>query len=350
MKQSEPPPAQQRFMTAWTTRGDGIANMERNQVPLPAPGPEEVLVKISALSLNYRDLLVINGREGWKPPYPVVPLSDAVGRVVETGRNVTRFSVGSRVAPIFLPRWRTGPLTKDTYVNPTGGPINRGMLADYVTIHQDEAVEIPAGLDDPHAATLPVAAVTAWHAVARRSRVQAGETVLIHGTGSVALFALQFTLALGGVPIITSSSEEKLARVRALGARHTINYAASRDVPAQVQACTAGVGADHVIETIGGENLNQSLKAVKIGGTISFIGLIAGTAARINTYDFVSKNVTIHGIETGSREMFEEMTRVIEEHRILPVLDTTYSSDDVQNALKHLEAGAAFGKIVILPG
>ena len=337
------------LMTAWTTRGDGIAKLSPVLVPRPTPAPEELLVRINALSLNYRDLMVINGRDGWKPPAPVVPLSDAAGTVVEAGDGVTRFSPGSRVAPIFLPKWHTGQLTRDTYVDPTGGPRNRGMLAEYVTVHQDEAAEIPPEIDDVHAATLPVAATTAWHAVARRSRVQPGDTVLIHGTGNVALFALQFALALGGVPIITSSSEEKLAKARALGARHTINYAGSPDLAAEVLEFTSGEGVDHVLETIGGENLNHSLRAVRIGGTISFIGLLAGTAARVNTYEFVTKNVTIHGIETGSREMFEEMTRFIAEHRIVPVVDSTYSTVQVQDALRHLEGGGSFGKVVLLP-
>ena len=336
-------------MTAWTTRGDGIAKLQPARVPRPTPGPEEILVRINALSLNYRDLMVISGRDGWKPPAPVVPLSDAAGTVVETGDGVTRFSVGSRVAPIFLPKWHTGQLTRETYVDPTGGPRNRGMLAEYVTVHQDEATEIPPGISDIHAATLPVAATTAWHAVARRSRVQPGDTVLIHGTGSVALFALQFAAALGGIPIITSSSDEKLAKARALGARHTVNYADTPDLAGQVLAFTSGEGVDHVIETIGGENLNHSLRAVRIGGTISFIGLLAGTAARVNTYEFVTKNVTIHGIETGSREMFEEMTRFIAEHRVVPVIDSTYSTGQVQDALRHLEGGGPFGKIVLLP-
>ena len=159
--------------TAWTTRGEGIAQLSPVRVPRPAPGPEEILVRINALSLNFRDLMVINGRDGWKPVDPVVPLSDAAGTVVEAGDGVTRFSIGSRVAPIFLPKWHTGQLTRDTYVNPTGGPRNRGMLAEYVTVHQDEAVEIPPEISDVHAATLPVAATTAgtpWRGEAASNR------------------------------------------------------------------------------------------------------------------------------------------------------------------------------------
>jgi NADPH:quinone reductase-like Zn-dependent oxidoreductase len=334
-------------MTAWTTGGDGIDNLTQVQLSVPKPGRGEVLVKITALSLNYRDLMVINGVGGWKPANRMVPISDAVGTVVEVGDAVTRFTVGDRVSAVFLPKWHSGQLTRESYVSPTGGPVNRGMLAEYVVIDQDDAARTAQRLDDSHAAALPIAGVTAWHAVARRSNVQPGETVLIHGTGGVALFALQFTLALGGIPIITSSSNEKLAKARELGARWTVNYSTTRDIAAEVLAYTGGEGVDHVIETIGGENLNHSLNAVKIGGTISFIGLIAGLAAQINTYEFVTKNVTIHGIETGSRNMFEQMARFVDEHGITPVLDSEYPVDRISDALRHLELGKHFGKIVI---
>jgi NADPH:quinone reductase-like Zn-dependent oxidoreductase len=306
-----------------------------------------MLVKITAVSLNYRDLMVINGVDGWKPAGRTVPISDAVGSVVRVGEEVVRFAPGDRVSAVFLPKWRSGELTRDTYVAPTGGPVNRGMLAEYVVIDQDEAVRSPGSLDDAHAATLPIAALTAWHAVVRRSQVQPGETVLIHGTGGVALFALQLVLALGGIPIITSSSDRKLDRVRSLGPVETINYRRTPDIATQVVELTAGEGADHVVETIGGENLNQSLRAVKIGGTISFVGLIAGLAANVNTYEFVTKNVTIHGIETGSREMLEQLIQFIDARGIVPVLDSTYTVDQVGEALHHLQRGKHFGKIVV---
>lgn len=334
-------------MTAWTTRGDGIDKLIATSVPIPVPGSADVLVRILALSLNYRDLLVINGVGGWKPPGPVVPISDAVGTVVAVGDRVTRFRVGDRVSAAFLPQWRTGSLTRDNYVRPTGGPINRGMLAEFVAIDENEAVLSPHSLDDAHAATLPVAAVTAWHAVARRSRVRAGDAVLIHGTGGVALFATQFTLALRGNPIVTSSSEEKLAKLHDLGVTNTINYRTTPDIAHEVLKLTQGVGVDHVIETVGGENLNVSLAAVRIGGTISFVGMIAGLAAQINTYEFVTKNVAIHGIETGSQEMYEEMARFVDDHNVTPVVDSIFSISQIQQALRHLERGKHFGKIII---
>jgi NADPH:quinone reductase-like Zn-dependent oxidoreductase len=334
-------------MTAWTTRGDGIDNLRHNQVPIPVPGRGQLLVRMSALSLNYRDLLVIGGVDGWKPPTDVVPISDGVGVVVAAGQDVTRFGVGDRVSAIFLPKWHRGPLTREVYVSPIGGPINRGMLADYVVIDEHEAAHCPASLDDAQAATLPAAAITAWHAIVGRSRVRDGDTVLIHGTGGVALFALQFATALGARVAITSSSDDKLDKTRALGAKETINYRTHPDLAERVMDWTGADGVDHVIETIGGDNLNHSLRAVKIGGTISFIGLIAGKAAHINTYEFVTKNVTLHGIETGSRDMYDDMARFVDQHAIQPVIDSTFPPSQISNALKHLESGAHFGKIVI---
>lgn len=333
-------------MTAWTTRGDGIDKLIATTVPTPEPGPTEVLARISALSLNYRDLLVMNGVGGWNPPGPVVPVSDAVGTIVAAGDEVTRFRVGDRISAAFLPQWRTGPLSRDTYVRPVGGPINRGMLAEFVAIDENEGVLSPRSLDDVHAATLPVAAVTAWHAVARRSRVQPDETVLIHGTGGVALFAAQFALALGAIPIVSSSSEEKRAKLRTLGVVNTINYRTA-DIAHEAASMAHGIGVDHVMETIGGENLNVSLAAVRIGGTISFIGLIAGLAAQINTYEFVSKNVNIYGVETGSQEMYEEMAEFIDTHTVVPVVDAVFPVSEIGAALRHLEQGKHFGKIVI---
>jgi NADPH:quinone reductase-like Zn-dependent oxidoreductase len=332
---------------SWTTRGDGIQNLRRHQVLMPVPRRGQLLVKMTALSLNYRDLLVIGGVDDWKPPTDVVPISDGVGIVIAAGRDVTRFAIGDRVSAMFLPKWHRGPLTRQLYVSPIGGPVNHGMLADYVAIDEDDAAHAPATLNDAQAATLPVAAVTAWHAIAGRSRVRAGDTVLVHGTGGVALFALQFAAALGACVAITSSSDDKLDKARALGAAETINYRTYPDLAARVLDWTKADGVDHVIETIGGDNLNHSLRAVKIGGTISFIGLIAGLTANINTYEFVTKNVTLHGIETGSRNMFDDMAHFINRHAIQPVIDSTYPLNRIGDALEHLRHGGHFGKIVI---
>lgn len=334
-------------MRAFVTEGDGIDAVRLTDHPLPSPGPHEVLVKMTAAALNFRDLLVVKGVGGWKPSEPRIPVSDGVGVIVATGANVTRFKPGGRVAAIFLPKWLDGELTAEKYVLPLGGAAADGVLAEYRVFDEQSVVAVPGHLTDPEAATLPVAGVTAWHAVKYRSCVQPGDLVLIQGTGGVSLFALQFVQALGGRAIVISSSERKLDQVRGLGATDTINYSQAPAWDDEVLARTGGRDVDHVIEVVGGENLNRSLRAVRVSGTISFIGLLAGLDAPINTYQFVTRNVRIHGIETGSRAMFEDMNRFIEYHALRPVLDKVYPFSDFPTALSHIESGRHFGKVIV---
>jgi NADPH:quinone reductase-like Zn-dependent oxidoreductase len=334
-------------MKVFTTLGDGLDALALIETETPQPKAGEVLVKMTAVSLNFRDLLVIKGVEHWKPGAARIPVSDGAGEVVAVGENVSRVKTGDRVAGIFLPLWLDGELTPEKYVSPLGGAATDGVLAEYVVFDENAVVKIPRNLSDEEAATLPVAAITAWHAVRRRSRVQRAETVLIQGTGGVSLFALQFVKALGGKPFVTSSSDEKLEKARELGAYQTINYKTFPDWDEKVLELTGGKGVDHVIEVVGGENLNRSLNAVKLSGSISFIGLLAGLSAPINTYQFVSKNVEIHGIETGSREFFEEMNGFIEQNRITPVIDRIFEFNEAKAALKYLESGSHFGKVVV---
>jgi NADPH:quinone reductase-like Zn-dependent oxidoreductase len=333
-------------MKAYTTLGDGIERLKLVEQPVPKLKSNEILVKMTAASLNYRDLLVVKGLEHWKPHVERVPVSDGVGEIAAIGDSVSRWKIGDRVAGIFLPGWLNGELTTKKNALSLGGAAD-GVLAEYVRFDERAVVRIPGNLSDVESATLPVAAITAWHAVARRSRIQPNETVLIEGTGGVSLFALQFAPALGARPVVISSKEEKLEKVKEFGAYETINYKTFPDWEKKILEITNGEGVDHVIETIGGENLNRALEAVKTSGTISFIGLIAGLKAPINTYQFVMKNVSIYGIETGSREMFEEMNCFIEENQIKPVIDRTFAFDEIQTALKYLESGRHFGKITV---
>ncbi len=333
-------------MKVFTTLGDGIDALALSEIETPKPKAGEVLVKMTAVSLNFRDLLVVKGVEHWKPGAARIPVSDGAGEVVAVGENVSRVKSGDRVAGIFLPLWLDGELTPEKYVSPLGGAATDGVLAEFVIFDENAVVKIPQNLSDEEAATLPVAAITAWHAV-RRSRVQPGETVLIQGTGGVSLFALQFVKALGGKPFVISSSDEKLEKAEELGAHEAINYKTFPDWDEKILELTGGKGVDHVIEVVGGENLNRSLNAVKLSGSISFIGLLAGLSAPVNTYQFVSKNVEIHGIETGSREFFEEMNEFIEENRITPVIDRIFEFNEVKAALKYLESGSHFGKVVV---
>lgn len=334
-------------MKVITTFGDGIDYLNFGEIPTPEPKTNEILVKMKAVSLNYRDLLVIKGVGTWKPATARIPASDGVGKVVSIGEDVKRVKVGDLVAGIFLPKWLDKELIDEKYVLPLGGATADGVLAEYVVFNEESVVKIPKNLSVEEAATLPVAALTAWHAVAKRSGVKKDETVLVQGTGGVSLFALQFIYALGGRSILISSSDEKLKIAEKLGASATINYKKFPDWEKKILELTNGKGVDHVIEVVGGENLNRSLNVVTLSGTISFIGLMAGLSAPINTYQFVTKNVIIHGIETGSRAMFEEMNQFIEENQIKPVIAKIFSFKNTIKALKYMESGTHFGKIVI---
>ena len=233
-----------------------------------------------------------------------------------------------------------------SYRSPIGGPVAPGVLARFLVLDQDHVEAVPSSLD---AASLPIAALTAWHAVAVRSQVGRDDSVLVHGTGGVAMFALRFATALGARVAVTTSSSAKAVRLAELGADHVIDHRGS-DVADEVLRWTEGRGVDHVVETVGGANLNQSLRAVRIGGSIAFIGLLAGLSAPINTYELVTKNVELHGIETGSAEMYRDMVRFIDAHSIKPVIDSIAPLADVKDALRRLESGDHFGKVVLVAG
>lgn len=333
-------------MRAWMVREPfGIEALSLATRPVPRPGPTEVLVRMRAVSLNYRDLLVVRG--AWRPTSPRVPASDGVGEVVEVGEGVTRFRSGDRVAGIFLPGWIDGELEPAKLEKPSlGGTGADGTLAEYVAFEEAAAVPVPEHLSDEEAATLPLAAVTAWHAVTR-SGVARGDTVLVQGTGGVSLFALQFARMRGAEVIVTSSSTEKLVRARDLGAAGGVNYRQSPEWGAQVRSLTGGRGVDHVVEVIGGENLDQSLAALRLGGSIAMVGQLGGTTARVHTFGFVEKGVRLFGVLVGSRAMFEEMNAALLAHRLRPVVDTVFDFEAVPEALRYLETGAQFGKICI---
>jgi NADPH:quinone reductase-like Zn-dependent oxidoreductase len=336
-------------MKIWMTSGDGIDALRVDEVPAPRPSDGEVLLEMRAWSANYRDLLVIGGDSSWRPDRPITPISDGVGVITAVGEGVTRIRPGDRVSAMFLPHWRSGPLTRATYHSPTGGPIAPGVLADYVVVAEDHVQRVPQTLTDEEAATLPIAALTAWHAVAERCKVGKGDRVLIYGTGGVALFALQFAIALGCEVMVSTSSAEKVKRVSAIGAARAVDRTTTPDIAHAALDWTDGRGVDHVIETIGGENLNQSLRALAIGGSIAFIGLIAGLSAPVNTYDFVTKNAELHGIETGSAQMYRNMARFIDDHGLKPVIDSVQpvaELAEVRSALHRLASGDHFGKLV----
>lgn len=324
----------------------GLDSLTLTERPDPSPGYGQVLIKLRAASLNYRDLMVVKGLYNPKQPLPLIPLSDAVGEVIAVGEGVTRVKTGSRVAGIFFQKWLCGQLTEAIAKSALGGAID-GMLAEYAVLHEDGVVHVPENLTDEEAATLPCAAVTAWNALNTSGGVKAGDTVLVQGTGGVSLFALQFARLLGARVIATSSSDEKLERVRQLGASDGINYKQTPDWGKRVRELTIDVGVDHVVEVGGAGTLTESLRAVRYGGQISLIGVLSGGSGEVSTASILMKNVRVQGIYVGSREMFEAMNRAIAHHLLQPVVDRVFPFQEVREALAYMESGAHFGKICI---
>lgn len=318
------------------------------EAPVPAPQRGQVLLRMHAWSLNYRDLMVATGRYGVAGTRPdLVPLSDGAGEVVAIGADVHRARVGDRVCPTFMQGWRGGEVIAEARQRALGGTID-GVLAEQVLVDQEDLVHIPPHLSFEEAATLPCAAVTAWNALFGDRRLQPGETVLVLGTGGVSVFALQFAHAAGARVIATSSSAEKLARVRALGASDGINYRDTPDWQDAVRDLTGGRGADYVVEVGGAGTLPRSISAARIGGQVALIGVLTG--GQIDPAPIMRRNVTVRGIFVGSREMFEAMNRAIAQHRLRPVIDRVFPFENAADAYRHLQSAAHVGKVVISIG
>jgi NADPH:quinone reductase-like Zn-dependent oxidoreductase len=313
--------------------------------PRPKPGHGQVLMRVRACSLNYRDLAVVRGTYARGLKLPLIPLSDGAGEIVEAGPGVTRFAVGERVAAIFMQSWSAGRPREEYARSALGGAID-GMLAEYVALDQEGLVAIPAHLTYEEAATLPCAAVTAWNALISEGRLKPGDTVLVLGSGGVSVFALQFARLTGARVIATSSSEKKLARLLELGASDAVNYRTTAEWDKRVRELTAGRGVDHVVEVGGAGTLARSLNAVRQGGRVSLIGMLTG-AGEVDPLPVLRKAITLQGIYVGSREMFEEMNRAIEAAAMRPVIDRVFEFAAAREAYRYLESAAHFGKIVV---
>lgn len=324
----------------------GVDALKLSDRPQPKPGNGQVLVKVRATSLNYRDLLVAEGNYGSGVQYPLIPMSDGAGEVVAVGEGVTRLKVGDRVAGIFFQDWIYAALTKEKMKSDLGGGID-GMLAEYVVLNQDGLVILPDHLSYLEGATLPCAAVTAWHALVTKGNIGAGDTVLLLGTGGVSIFALQFAKIHGAKVIITSSSDEKLAQAKKFGADETINYKTTPDWEKQVYELTNRTGVDHVVEVGGAGTLPKSLQAVRIGGRVSLIGVLSGRGSEIDPMPILFKSITVQGIYVGSREMFETMNQAISQHQIYPIIDLVFPFTAAQEAYRYLKNASHFGKVVI---
>ncbi len=335
-------PKKMKAMAATAFSLDAIAPIE---LDVPEPKRGEILVKISAASLNYRDLAVLGGNYIVGLPLPLVPASDACGTVVALGEGVTQWQLGDRVTPIYTQGWHDGKPTPQQRARQTLGAPLSGVLQQYIAIPAADAVAPPASLSDIEAATLPIAALTAWSAL-QEGQVKPGDTVLLQGTGGVSLFALQFAKAAGARVVITSSSDEKLERVKALGADVSINYRKHPDWENKVKDATGGRGVDIVVET-GGSTLPQSLSATAFGGVVAIVGFVAGYEATISLRQLIGPMIRVQGIAVGSKAAFEQMNRAIDQLRIKPVLDQVFSLDDAKAAFKHMESGAHFGKVAV---
>jgi NADPH:quinone reductase-like Zn-dependent oxidoreductase len=324
----------------------GIEKLALVERPTPRPAAGEVLVKMSAASLNYRDYMVAKGLYNPKLRRPMVPLSDGAGVVEEVGPGVTRFKPGDRVASCFMQKWIEGPITREKSASALGGAID-GVLQEYAVFSEHGLVATPASLSDEEAATLPCAAVTAWHALFEHTPCAAGDSVLMQGTGGVSIFALQFAHAAGLRAIVTSSSDEKLDRARRMGASELINYKTTPNWDEAARKLTGGRGVDHVIEVGGGDTLPRSLKAVRMQGAISVIGVLSGAEPNVSPRDILMNSVRVQGIYVGSRAMFERMNRAIELHSIKPVIDRVFPWTELREALLYMESQQHFGKICL---
>jgi NADPH:quinone reductase-like Zn-dependent oxidoreductase len=332
-------------MKAWQLSGFGLDHLVLNDVPQPQPGPGEVVVRIASVSLNYRDKLLYDGNYNPRLEFPITQVADAVGEVVALGPGASRFQTGDRVITNYCTRWIDGPPHDHESFHSLGNTIP-GALAEYLVLTENALVAAPAYLTNDEAAAVSCAGLTAWYSLVEKGQLTAGQTVLVQGTGGVSLFGLQIASALGAEVIATSSSDEKLARVQSLGAKHIINYARTPDWEREALAITKQQGVDHILEVVGGKHLTRSLTALKAGGQISIIGILDGFHAEIPLFSVITKQAVVRGISVGPRRALEDMLRKFDQLTLHPVIDAVYSFDDARAAFDHLERGA-FGKIVI---
>jgi len=326
----------------------GVDQLQSIQTPTPKVGPQEILVKMEAVALNYVDLLLINGELNPDLSLPFVPASDGAGRVEAVGSHVAEFEPGDRVVTTYIPDWIDGRYTvrNSRFETRPGMGMRPGQLTEYKSFRAHELIKVPSFLSAAEAATLPIAALTAWNALSY-SAAKPGDTVLLHGTGGVSIFALQFAKAAGLQVIITSSSDHKLAKAEALGADHRINYRQQPDWVGEVLAATAGEGVDLVVETVGGQNLNRSLDALRLDGHISVVGFLDGQHSSIDLVSLNLKRAQLHGLSVGSRQDFADMLKAIAANQIRPVIDKTFPFNAAQEAFRYLASGKHFGKVVI---
>lgn len=333
-------------MKVWKKQGVGLENLKLVEVEKPVPGPKQILIEVKAVSLNFRDKSIMDG--DYLPDLmnkPFTPVSDAVGVVVSAGSEVKRFKEGDRVVSHLYTKWVDGAPSEDYAPSAVGGP-NDGGLAEYMLLDEDATVMAPTNLSDEEASTLPIAALTVWFSLVEYGKIKAGDTVLVLGTGGVSVYAVQIASALGARVIVTTSSDAKGERVKELGAKEVINYVDTPDWEQEVLKLTDDIGAQHILEVVGGDSINRSIEALALQGHIYIIGFLESVMAEVNLFDLLAKQARIQGIYVGHRRAFDDMNKAFNELNIHPVIDKVYAFDEAVQAYEHLDRGA-FGKIVI---
>ncbi len=333
-------------MKAWQRQGPGLDNIKRVELPVPTAGLGQILVKVKAVSLNYRDKAIADGI--YLPHLmtePFIPVSDAAGEVVAIGDKVTKFKAGDRVISHMFTEWLDGAPNQDYGPSALGGPKDGG-LAEYLLLEEEATVKAPDYMTYEEAASLPIAALTVWFSLVEYGKIKAGDTVLVLGTGGVSVSAVQIAAALGARVIATSSSNAKAEKIKSLGATDVINYVENPDWEKNVLELTNGEGVQHILEVVGGDSLNKSLEAVALQGNIYIIGFLKNMMAEVNLFTLLAKRVRVQGINVGHRKALEDVVKAFQQLKIQPVIDKVYPFEDALKAYEHLNQGA-FGKIVI---
>ena len=326
--------------------GFGLEQVTVAERPWPTPGPGQVLVRMRAASLNYRDLLTVQGHYNPRQPLPLIPCSDGCGVIEAVGDGVDAPTIGTRVATCFAQGWLAGRATREKLRSTLGGPLD-GSLAEAMVLPAYGVIPVPEHLTDEQAACLPCAALTAWSALVTQGGLQAGQTVLIQGTGGVSVFALQFAAMHGARPIVISSSDEKLERVRQMGAWRTLNYRAQPRWSKIVREWTDGIGVDHIVEVGGAGTLQQSIDTIAFGGQISLIGVLSGLQGEFNIVKLLMQNIRVQGVLVGHRDGFAAMNRAIGHTAMRPIVDRVFALEESRLALETLGSGSHFGKICV---
>ncbi|KAE8360781.1 hypothetical protein BDV27DRAFT_148393 [Aspergillus caelatus] len=322
------------------------ANPEVRDEPLPFPGKHEVLIQVHAVSLNYRDTAVLRGEYPAETKRDVIPISDGAGKVIAVGPGVTRVKPGNRIAVSCCTNWIGGPFIPEYYTASIGFAVD-GMLAEYVVFDEQALVHIPDYMSYAEAASLPCAAVTAWTALNKIEPLQPGQTVLIQGTGGVSLFALQFAKIFGARVLAITSSDEKAAQLKDLGADAVVNYRTCPDWDREILALTNRKGVDRVMEIAGEKTIVKSAASARIGGIISVIGFASGFGGGLPPLEILSRSLTVTGSAIGPRLDFEAMLAAMARHEVRPIIDRVYPFSEYGEAYQRLESGQQVGKVVI---